>query len=163
MSCIRSQIALVLALFVSGCAVAPEEAERFEESEQGIIGVWEEASSIAGLPGTYSRSSWGLPNGAMTSMTLMGKEIGGGTFEGPYTRVIKGVGAESGTYNALPTNPAIGFAFIRFAEMGNPDKSKVFVISRLQRLSATKIYKLELREVSENDLGAPFVVTRVGL
>jgi hypothetical protein len=162
------KIALVLALALTGCAVGPAEEERIDESSQGIVplvGVWEEASSIAGLPGTYSRSSWGLPTGAMTSMTLLGGEIGGGTFEGPYTRSIKNVGVESGSYHALPTNPAIGFAFIAFTKAGAEDQ-KVFVITRIQRLSrapTSKIYKVALREVRENDFLPELVLTRVGL
>jgi hypothetical protein len=73
------------------------------------------------------------------------------------------VGLEAGSYHAVPINPAIGTAFVAFMTPGTSD-AKVFAISRIQRTGPTRIHKLALREIlDDNGFGPEFVLTRTGL
>jgi hypothetical protein len=157
---------MVLALLaVAGCGAQEPVAE--DEAELGFFG--EAPDRLDGLPGSYARSAWGVVPGETVSMALAGGPLGDVAFAGPYTRtlagcVLPGCATDSGSYHAIPTNPAIGWSIIAFrSDSERPDVA--YVIQRLWRSVLTgKITRLSLQRLGDvRPEGPIFGMTRTSL
>jgi hypothetical protein len=146
---IRSLL-VVLALFAVGGAQA-----------RGDSG-WQSPDSIAGLGGSYMRPPLGKGPIAYVTLTVT-KDYDGQRVDGTYTRFWDagsgGLQIQSGTFGALPNNPAIG-PFILFND-DHGEFRDAFAIAGIKRDPlGKKIIALELIDARD---GALFVLTRVGL
>jgi hypothetical protein len=145
----------VSAVFAVAAAVAgPARAE--------IGSGWQSPDSIAGLAGSYSRPPLG--RGPIAYVTLnVTHDYDGQRVDGTYTRFYDagtgGLQLQTGSFGALPNNPAVG-PFIFF----NDDRGEfrdAFAIAGIKRDPlGKKIVALELVDARD---GALFVLTRVGL
>lgn len=155
---------LIVSLWAAGCAGAPEEAIEEEEQALGLLG--EAADSLEGLPGTYRRSRWLTPLGQMSDLTL--REGADGVHKGTFTRTLNdcayaGCTEEEGEYNAVPTNPAIGSAFIILRADGG-ETSELYFILRIWRAATGEMSALLLQRLYDDDRrGVPFTLYRSAL
>ncbi|MCP3138026.1 hypothetical protein [Pyxidicoccus xibeiensis] len=151
---------------VSGCGgqepQGPAGAEALETAEAAV---YEAPDSLAGLLGSYTRYWPPAAAGELTSMTLAGVEHVD-RVEGSYVRTVSrvcpfyGCNTESGTFWALPNNPAVG-ALIVFKDLAGAERD-YYAITQLQRSPITgKITGIVL---VKGGMAAPvpFTMTRVG-
>lgn len=156
-----------LGLFV-GCGgqeprvPAPEGAESLETAESAV---YASPDSLSGLLGTYTRYWPPAAAEEITSMTLTGVEYVDHV-EGSYVRTVSrvcpiyGCNTETGTFWALPNNPATG-ALIVFKDLTGAERD-FYAISQIQRSTLTgKITGIVL--VKGGSVSpVPFTMTRVG-
>jgi hypothetical protein len=120
---------------------------------------WEDPATLTGLIGSYA----GLPGAKILYVTLGGTD--GYRASGPFTRfVVTGkyntVTVQSGRYDAIGTNPAVGAIISFFDAQGNyTDSWSIIAIQRDP--TGQKITALELSSMTP---GGPMVqLFRVGL
>ncbi len=141
---------------------APEGAEALETAESAV---YEAPDSLSGLLGTYTRYWPPAAAEEITSMTLSGVEYVD-RVEGSYVRTVSracpiyGCNTETGTFWALPNNPAVG-AVIVFKDLAGAERD-FYAITQIQRSTLTgKITGIVL--VKGGSVSpVPFTMTRVG-
>lgn len=139
-------------------------AEHPEATGTVEVALYESPDSLAGLVGTYSRS-WPLAaSEELLTMTLTGTEYVD-RVEGSYVRTVSrtcpvvGCNTETGSFYALPNNPAIG-SFIAFRNLAG-ETVDVYSISQIQRsLFTGKITGIILQKGVNGS--QPFTMIRVG-
>ena len=121
--------------------------------------------TMEGIGGYYSRLGL-APSGGMETMWLVEEELADTISLGRYSRRLRsscgdpGCDVEAGDYTAVPNNPAIGLAFIRF----EPDQNaapEVYVVDALFRDLRGRVAYLQMRRVEEDGFGASFWMGRV--
>lgn len=122
-------------------------------------GGWQSPDTLAGLVGSYTRPPFG--GGPIAYVTLRGSD--GYRAEGPYTRFFDGGGGrlvlQTGTYEAIGNNPAIG-PFILFLDDNGAARDSYFILGIKRDPLGVKIIAIELADPST---GRPFTLARVGL
>lgn len=142
-------LSFVLLATVAGCTTddgfqdAPP-ASIDEAGEGKADGTWEAVESLAGLPGTYTRGTFGaLP---LIALRVDGGDRGG-TYEAWWRDGLAGRRFEAGTYSSIEENAAIGFAAITLVPDGGvPEDGTIYAIRRLQR-EGDAISRLELQMI----------------
>lgn len=120
---------------------------------------WEDPATLTGLTGSYA----GLPGAKILYVTFGGTD--GYRASGPYTRfVVTGryntVAVQSGHYEAIAQNPAIGAVISFWDAAGNPIDS--WAILGIQHdPTGQKISAIELAPMTPG--GSPVQLFRVGL
>lgn len=144
---------------------APPAAGDLEAPGTVESAVYEAPDSLSGLLGSYSRTWPPAALGELTSMTLSGMEASDRA-EGTYVRTVSrfcpvvGCNVETGSYWALPNNPAVG-AVIAFADPLGVQRD-FYAITQLQRSAITgKITHLVLVKGGSTS-PQPFTMSRVG-
>ena len=122
-------------------------------------GGWQSPDTLAGLVGSYTRAPFG--GGPIAYVTLRGTD--GYRAEGPYTRFFDGGGGplviQTGSYEAIGNNPAIG-AFILFLDDNGAARDSYFILGLKRDPLGAKIVALQLADART---GRPFTLVRVGL
>ncbi len=122
-------------------------------------GGWQSPDTLSGLVGSYTRPPFG--GGPIAYVTLRGSD--GYRAEGPYTRFFDAGGGrlviQSGTYDAIANNPAIG-AFILFLDDKGNARDSFFILGIKRDPLGVKIIALELADPYS---GNAFTLVRVGL
>ncbi|MDB4965352.1 MAG: hypothetical protein JWN44_1041 [Myxococcales bacterium] len=121
--------------------------------------VWQEADTLSGLVGSYSRAS--TTPGPISYVTLGGTD--GYHAQGPYTRFfdVKGIlTLQKGNYRAIANNPAVG-AIIVFEDEHGLDREAWFIVGVRRDPLGRRITAMKLQP-SEGD-GASIILYRVGL
>jgi len=147
--CTMRTLALSVALCLTACGGPLIEAELEETADALVTPV----TTLSGLAGTYARISYPIPSGEMSTMSLSALQNG----DGRYSRLIYRGSLESGTYHAIPENPAIGFAAINFIPASGPSAN--YIIDGIRRDVWGRITTIQLRRVGETT-GAPFLMMR---
>ncbi len=113
------------------------------------------------LPGDYYRP-FALPG----QISVVSLTAGSLPEEGEYN-LFRSCGVpvcvpETGTYHAVPENPAVGFAFIRLSwKSGFAELTDSYIIDALWRNSDDELVALEMRRILPGDvIGAPFYLYR---
>jgi hypothetical protein len=142
-------LALSFALCLAACGGPMSEAE-LEDSADALV---TPVTSLSGLAGTYARFSYPIPAGEMSTMSLSALQNG----DGRYSRSLSPGRFESGTYHAIPENPAVGFAAITF--IPPTGASTNYIIDGIRRDVWGRITTIQLRRVSDV-VGTPFLMMR---
>ncbi|MGA9524160.1 MAG: hypothetical protein WBV82_22050 [Myxococcaceae bacterium] len=166
-------LGLVAAITLFGCGGAEESAELSPEetlgtSESELFGLWEEPTSIKGLPGSFYRYSWLTPSEEIISFTLTGT-FESETYGGTYTRKVKrtcrelGCDTETGNFRAIPINPAIGAAAIAFMDEDDQTRDIYRIVSIRRNDFTGNLLSLKLAKWNDdNTFGTEFTVNRIG-
>ncbi|MCP3103463.1 hypothetical protein LZ198_31725 [Myxococcus sp. K15C18031901] len=161
-------IGLSSLLLLAGCGgqELPTGDAPSQDTDTATSALYESPDSLIGLSGTYSRT-WPLaaPEELLT-MTLTGTEQIDHV-DGTYVRTVSracpilGCNSESGSFYALPNNPAMG-AFIVFRDLAGQNRD-VYAILQIQRSAFTgKITGIVLQKGDVTPVQS-FTMTRVGL
>jgi hypothetical protein len=120
--------------------------------------------SMAGLPGFYLRvPSLGARPGEVVTMWVAGATNPDRTsVSGSYSRTVAPRHVvETGSFHAIPNNPAIGWAAISFVR-SDGEFADAYVVEGILRDLAGRISTLQLRRFEpDNQLGPPFLMQRV--
>ncbi len=131
--------------------------------------VLENPEAIEGIAGSYARYSWLVPQGEIVSLTVYGT-MDGPEFHGTYIRKVKrtcwtyGCDIETGTFYAVGTNPANGWAFMHFFGEGDEIRD-TYVINGLNLNTYGNVKTMSIARWNSTDrtIGSYFVLSRLGL
>lgn len=131
-----------LALFIGCGGQEPQVPAADGPDTTGTVesAVYEAPDSLAGLVGSYTRYWPPAASEELTSMTLTGTEYVDHV-EGSYVRTVSracplyGCNTESGTFWALPNNPAVG-AVLVFKDLTGAERD-FYNIAQIQRSTLT--------------------------
>ena len=120
---------------------------------------WQSPDTLDGLVGSYNRPLFG--GGPLAYVSLRGSD--GYRAQGPYTRFVDsgrgGLVVQTGTYEAIANNPAVG-AFILFLDENGSARDSYFILGIRRDPLGQKIIAIELADPAT---GRPFSLVRVGL
>ena len=155
-----------LLCLAAACAAEPVETEGLGG---GTAELETAVESFDGLPGYYKRVDSTAPPEELRTMWLVRTRYAKGEpFGGFFARRVErecdtlGCEVEQGSFDAVPENPAIGFAFLRFeVASGGSEYTDHYIVDGLARDATGQVVELQLWKATETGDATPFRMRRV--
>lgn len=148
---------LLCAAALSACGTGVDDPELASVESALVTAV----PDLDGLGGTYVRLGF-VPLGQLSRVVLTPGPTG---TSGQYLRTLNrfcfpapACTRDAGSYDAIPENPAIGHAAL---VLGTGAARSYYRIDGIVRDAQRRIQTLQLRPLTGNQWGAPFLVTRL--
>lgn len=121
----------------------------------------EPIASVDELPGDWYRP-FALP-GQVSYLVLAPPQLGIGEYNGFRSCGVPICYGITGSYHAVPENPAVGFAFLQLRPAGSPTFSEIYILDHFWRAGDGTLVAVQARRLYEGGApGLPFQLYRVG-